>query len=68
MLDKKQIKRYIENLNRFWYSKEKVSRILDIDKRTIQKVLNWGFVSESINLKILNNYDLFVATFIKDLK
>lgn len=64
MLDKNKVKTYIKNLIKLWYSKRKVCRILDINYRTLESILVWHIVSESTKLKIINNYDNYIATFI----
>lgn len=68
MLETKELKIYIKNLKKFWYSHTKVSRILDIDPWTATKIENWGTISRSTSERVINNYDSFVATFIKELK
>ena len=74
MLKLKDYKKYIDIIRAYEikenkiFSDRKIAKILNIDIDTLAKIVEWWDVSTSTKEKIVNNFDLYLSTFVSDLK
>ena len=74
MLKLKDYKKYIDIIRAYEikenkiFSDRKIAKILNIDIDTLAKIVDWWDVSTSTKEKIVNNFDLYLSTFVSDLK